>query len=230
MPVTSPRLPFNVTRLSSSSIIERLPRAHGQGVPRDHQLLVGRDHPGLDLGAGAADHRPARGVGLGVEVEAEPGEIATDPFTDDRRMLADAGGEDDAVDAAHGSGQRPGLAGDAIDEIVDGQCRRGCLAGQQVAHVVADARQALEAAFVVEEALEPGGVPALGLHQIEQHAGVDLAGAGAHRQAVDGGEAHRAVDAAAGQQRAHAGAAAEMRHDRAALGEAPSGSTLAMYS
>ena len=45
-------------------------------VARDHQLLVGRDHPGGGPALRRADARAARGVGLGVERDAEPGRAA----------------------------------------------------------------------------------------------------------------------------------------------------------
>ena len=61
-------------------------------------------------------------------------------------------------------------------------------------------------------------MPAL-LDQVQDHAGVELAGAGAHRQAVERGEAHGRLDAAAGEQRAHRGAAAEVGDDHPAAGD-----------
>ena len=63
-----------------------------------------------------------------------------------------------------------------------------------------------------------GAMPLL-LDQVQDDAGVELAGAGAHRQAVEGGEAHGALDAAAGEQRAHRGAAAEVGDDHPAAGD-----------
>ena len=78
-----------------------------------------------------------------------------------RAALADAGGEHDAVDPAHRGRQRTGLAGDPVDEIVERQCRTRLVAGEQVADVVADAGQALEAAIVVEEPLDLPGVEPL---------------------------------------------------------------------
>ena len=70
---------------------------------------------------------------------------------------------------------------------------------------------------MVEEALDPRRVEALGLQQVEDDAGVELAGAGAHRQAVDGGEAHRAVDAAPVMEGAQRGAGAQMADHHPAL-------------
>ena len=72
---------------------------------------------------------------------------------------------------------------------------------------------------VVEEAGDLGGGHALRLDQVQDDAGVELAGAGAHREAVEGGEAHRALDAHAVGHRAHRGAAAEVGDDDAAAGD-----------
>ena len=54
-------------------------------------------------------------------------------------------------------------------------------------------------------------------HQVKKHAGIEAAGPGSHRQAVEGGEAHRGGHALARRfMRAHAGAIAEVQHDRRA--------------
>ena len=66
--------------------------------------------------------------------------------------------------------------------------------------------------FVIEQAGHFRHGHAERTHQVEQHAGIELAAARSHRQTVKGGEAHAAVDADAVADRAHAGAVAEMRH------------------
>ena len=52
------------------------------------------------------------------------------------------------------------------------------------------------------------------VHQVEDYARVERAAARAHRQSVRGGEAHRARDAGAAGDRAHAGAVAQMQRRR----------------
>ena len=47
----------------------------------------------------------------------------------------------------------PALKPDAIDEIIDGKLRAGIGARLQLAHVVADAGQTLEAAVAIEQIL-----------------------------------------------------------------------------
>ena len=51
-------------------------------------------------------------------------------------------------------GQGADLLGRAVDEIVDGQARGGLGAGEQVAHVVADAGDAEQPGLLVEERLD----------------------------------------------------------------------------
>ena len=63
-------------------------------------------------------------VGSRIELEAEPGEPLADAASDRRGVLADAAGEDETVDAAHGGRERRRLAQDAIDEVVDGKLRQ----------------------------------------------------------------------------------------------------------
>ncbi len=154
-------------------------------------------------------------VGRIVEIQPQPGQAGCDPRTDLRRALPDPRGEDDAVEPAEDGRQRPGLADDPIDEIINGQARGGRVGGQQVAHVVADARKALEAAFVVEEAFETGAIPAL-FHEIKQHAGIELPRPRPHGETIERREGHGAVDAPARLQRTHRGAVAEMGHDHPA--------------
>jgi hypothetical protein len=55
----------------------------------------------------------------------------------------------------------------------------------ELAHVVAYARKALEAAVLIEKQLHLVCAHLLLIDQVEQDAGIDLAGARAHRQAVE---------------------------------------------
>src|SRR5262245_49393816 len=120
-------------------------------------------------------------IGGRIELDPEPGQPRADTAADERSVLADATGKDETVDAAHGCGERCRLALDAIDEVVDRDPGERRLGGEQVAHVVADTGEPLQPAFLVEEPLEPRAIPALGSHEVEQYAGVDLSGARAHR-------------------------------------------------
>src|ERR1700751_5517067 len=70
-----------------------------QGVAPDHPLLVGRDDPGGNRRAGRGDARAARAVRRRIEMQSEPGEARADAGAQLGGVLADAGGEDDGVDA-----------------------------------------------------------------------------------------------------------------------------------
>ena len=85
-------------------------------------------------------------------------------------ILAHAGGEDDGVDAVHGATQAGHALGHAPGEVGQGQFRAGRVAGQQLAHVVADAGQALHAAVVIEQVLDLVMAHAA-FHHPQHHAG-----------------------------------------------------------
>ena len=72
---------------------------------------------------------------------------------------------------------------------------------------------------LVEQVGDLGCAHAPLLDQVQHDARVELARPRAHRQAVERGEAHRALDAAPLAQRAHRGAAAEMGDDHPAAGD-----------
>ena len=112
-----------------------------------------------------------------IELDTEPAQPLDHRRSDRRTALADTGGEDERVDAAHGCRQGTGRARDPVDEIVDRQPRARGVAHLEVAHVVADARQALEPAIVVQEAFDLLGAVAAVLDEIKHDAGVELAGA-----------------------------------------------------
>ena len=94
-----------------------------------------------------------------------------------------------------------------------------------------EARHAEQPRLLVDQLLDGARVHLELVHQVEHDAGIERAAARAHRQAVDGGEAHRADCCA--RCIAHMLAVAEVRDDHASLAErlrANSANTLAMYS
>ena len=74
-------------------------------MARDHQILVGRDHPGRNPAIGLCDARTAGRIGVVVERDAEPGGVPADPATDLGSVFADARGEDQRVKAAERGSQ-----------------------------------------------------------------------------------------------------------------------------
>jgi hypothetical protein len=105
-------------------------------------------------------------------LDAEPGETLNNRFANGGRVLTDAGGEHEPVDAAHGGGEKACKQRDAIGEAIECQPGAGSRACEQFAHVVADAGQPLEAALVVKQALDIPGAHALLAHEVKDDAGV----------------------------------------------------------
>ncbi len=135
------------------------------------------------------------------------------------RLLADAGGEDEGIEAAECGRQHAGMQADAVDEVVERQRRAWLGARQQLPYVIADAGEALQPTVLVEKLLNRGRAHRLLGDEVEHDARIELAGPRAHRQPVERGEPHGAFDAGAAKDRAHRRAAAEMRDDHATLGD-----------
>ena len=147
--------------------------------------------------AGVLMRGPPPALAAGVELDAEPRRVAADALADRRRVLADAGGEHERVEAAERGGQRAELAADAVDEQIDRQparaarrsraaraCRSRCptrRAGPTACRSASRSRARPSRSSSIRYRITPGS---------------SAAAARAHRQAVDGGEAHRARDAA----------------------------------
>ena len=106
----------------------RQARDDRQGLPRDLELLVrGHDehgdasrHPSR---CAAGRSRRSR-VALGIELDAEALEPRERPRAHDRRVLADARGEHDRVDAAELRGVRADVRADAVRVDLERERRR----------------------------------------------------------------------------------------------------------
>ena len=154
-----------------------------------------------------------------VAFETQPAAGVQDAGADRDAVLADAGGEDQTVNAAHADRQRAGGAGGVIDKVFHGQLRQRRVACQQSRGCRWTGPTSFQAAFVVQEMLDAIDRPALLLLQPQDDAGVQRAGACAHRQAVERGEAHGGIDAAPIDHGAHRGAGAKMGDDNLAGGD-----------
>ena len=157
-------------------------------------------------------------VRLRGKLEAEPRKSPYHRLADGRRVLADACGEHEGVDTAHGGSEHSGEEHDPVDEIFQSQLGARIRAREQLPHVVTDPRQALEPAVIVEKALNCFRAHSFFAQQIKHNAGVELTWPRTHGQAVERREAHGAFDALALDEGAHGGAATEMRNNDAALG------------
>ena len=168
-------------------------------------------------------------VADGDDGPAEEGERAPD-FRDALRLMVDrmshlivkrdkadperVPADHDDVQALQGGGEPSQFAPDAGGEILDGVPGFRSVRGFELAHVAGHAGQALEAAAMVEQIREGGGVHATLGHEEQQHARIELPAARPHRQPVQGREAHGGGHRPAVPDRAHGGARAEVRdHD-----------------
>ena len=133
-------------------------------------------------------------------------------------MLTDAAGEDQRVDAAEDRGHGADLAAQSKDVVVDGLRRLRRIRGQERAHVMREAGQALEPAFFVKQRRDLLARHPL-VEEIEKDAGVELAGPGAHRHPVQRREPHGGPDRPPALRGAERGAVAQMGDDDAALRE-----------
>src|SRR3954447_537838 len=83
--------------LFGNTVIRRRGLQGLDGMERNHLLLVGRDDPGGGTGRRAGNAAGAARVGVGVDVDTEPGAAAADTRADFGRTLNDAGGKDQSV-------------------------------------------------------------------------------------------------------------------------------------
>src|SRR5207249_6982877 len=86
------------------------------GVARDHQVLVGGDHPDRAGAFVGTDDRVMAGVPLGIEADAEMLESGTDFPAHWRGMLADPAREDEGVDPAQDRGERADVLAELMAE------------------------------------------------------------------------------------------------------------------
>lgn len=137
-------------------------------------------------------------------------------------VFANASGEDEGVDAVEGGSEAKDAFGESVAEDINGEFGAGvAVVGgfEEGAHVVAEAGEAEETAVAIEEVGDLTNV-ASGLFDEElDEVGVDIAAAGAHGEAFEGGEAHGGVHALAVFDGAGAATVAEVGGDDLEFGE-----------
>ena len=187
------------------------------GVRGDDPFLVGRLDDDPYSAARIGDRRRVRVVGVVVDAHAEPVERGADPLAQHGAVLADAGREGQHVEAAEHRGQCADLAHDATHVQLQRRARAfvARLDVEQRLRTRRDTGDAEQARLVIEQMRESLDAELLVLDEVQHHTGVERAAARAHHQTVERGKAHRRGDASQAPHRAQAGAAAQMRDDRA---------------
>src|SRR3954451_13101730 len=138
-----------------------------------------------------------------IQRSTEPAELLRYACTNAGGILADARGEDECVEPLECGCQHAGVEADPIGEIVGRQFGLWVLTGLEYAHVVADAGESLQAAITIKEILYGRRGHALLGHQIQHDSGIELARTRSHREPVQRGETHGALDTPPALQRTH---------------------------
>lgn len=189
-------------------------------VGSDHELLVRRDDENLDLGilGGQAPSAVAtQGITGVIHLDAHKGQTIGHASANGRSVLADAGGKDQGVHAAHGGGHLGGLSGNLVDEHIEGELSLGVTSSGELLNVAAVVGLATghsqKARLLVHHLVDlVEGVATLAL-QVAHGSRVDGAAAGAHHDAVERRQAHGGVHALAVLDGAQGSAGADMAHD-----------------
>src|SRR5260221_14606507 len=104
----------------------------------DHQVLVGLYDKSGDAAVWRADALLVVPVGRLVQFEPQPAAGSADCASHRRRILADAGGEDDCIPASQRRPERGDMAGNAIAKHLDCEARTWIVAGQKLAEIRRD--------------------------------------------------------------------------------------------
>src|SRR6185437_8050022 len=165
------------------------------GVPRYHQLFIGRDHPGGDLARASGDSGTITPVGLGIELNAEPCRRLTDAAADLRGVLSDAGRKYQAIDPAQSCSHSADLLCRAVDEVVDGQASVRFTAGLEISHIVAYSGDAEQARLLVQDSLDLLNREFEVLEKVENCARINRARPCTHAEAIQRCKTETTIDA-----------------------------------
>ena len=159
-------------------------------------------------------------VAVRINPDAEKLQTLTDAQADGGGVFPDPSGKDQGVQAAQDRGQGTQILLGLIAEQGDGlggMPVRG-FSFEQVAHVRADPRNPEQPGLLVDQFVQRGRRHPPFDQQVQEDAGIEVAGAGAHHEAAGGRETHRRIDADPAAHRRHARPVAEVGDDDAALG------------
>src|SRR3954447_24533723 len=123
---------------------------HRRTMSSDHQFLIRWNDEDIDCAIAIVDALARRIIRSGIDAYAEPVETLTDSAADFARMLADAAGEDQAVQPGKRCRHRRHLLCGAEGEELDCLPCRSFAARKQRAHVRRDTGDAEQARFVIE--------------------------------------------------------------------------------
>src|SRR5271157_2455994 len=112
---------------------------HLDRLARDRPLLVSGDHPDANATRRRGNAVRSLLIRSRIKHEAEPATSLADTPADLRCVLADAGGEDQAIKPAESCGQGADLAGDTVNEQVHRFLGARVIRSEQLAHVAAEA-------------------------------------------------------------------------------------------
>ena len=155
-----------------------------------------------------------------VDLVAENFEVVHGHLADKLAVLADTAGEHQRVDARESHGDAADFAGEPVGEGFEGDlCTHVAFACglRQGAHVVRESGEAEEARFLVHELVEAVDIVTVFFADEEEDGRVKGAGAGAHDEALERGEAHGGVNALAVQNGGAAGTVTEVGGNEAAV-------------
>ena len=157
-------------------------------------------------------------VAFFVNLVAENFQVVHGHLADELAVLADTTGEHQCVDARECHGDAADFAGEPVGEGFEGDlCTHVAFACglRQSAHVVRKSGEAEQARFLVHELVEAVDVVTVLFADEEEDGRVKGAGAGAHDEAFQRGEAHGGVNALAVQDGGAAGTVTEVGRDEA---------------
>ena len=167
---------------------------------RDHHFLVGGNHPHGDPRRWRRDERRIGAVAGRIELDAEKAEpLADSRARTRRRMLADAAGEHDRVEAAQRRGIRANLLPDAVAVIATARRLAGSLASRASSSRMSPVTPEMPSrpSAVTQRVFDLVGAEPGRPRDVGHDAGIEVAGSGAHHHAADRREAHAGVDASA---------------------------------
>src|SRR5215467_11786667 len=182
-------------------------------MPRDHQLLVSRDDVEHDPAVARRDQRRSRSISGGIKLRAKPSKSLRDSSAHHERVLTNPCGEDKRIKSPERCRQHASAHRSMMHKVVNRECSAWITTVEELAHVIADAGQALETAPPIKEVLDLRGRHVPLRDEIEHNSGIDLSGSSAHGQAVEGSKAHRTLDTPTVRKGAHGRPASEVSND-----------------